>query len=514
MKGKLLLLLLLTSLTAAQPASPAVPEPVIRKASPEARALLQLLYRLSGQYTLTGQHNYPAIRDTNTQFAATYIGKTPAVFSCDLGFAAAGDKDSFHARPAIVQECIRQHRLGSIITLCWHAVPPTADEPVTFSPIPGANPESLRTVQGQLLDRQFAELLTPGTPLYKKWCAQVDTIAGYLRQLRDAHVPVLWRPYHEMNGSWFWWGGRHSDKGTAALYRQIFDRLTRHHKLNNLLWVWSVDRPHQPAMHFSHYYPGDAFLDLLALDVYGSDFNQGYYDSLVVLAKGKPVTLGEVGQPPSLEILARQPRWAYWVIWAGMVRNTSKKEHRILSRDPRVLSLEDAAYRQAVAPYRSACSLLPLPMPAAAPAHRTDFSGEWLLDEELCDTGGAGFSAVPERIAISQGDAEIVLRQVMVEEIGANRIVTEHLPLDGGELKAFMGEAPRTTTTEWCTCGDTLRVLSRTRFTRGGQELEMTERQSFTLAGAGRRLIIHQQVRSGWGERRMVLVYDQACARP
>jgi len=69
-----------------------------------------------------------------------------------------------------------------------------------------------------------------------------------LKQLQDANVPVLWRPYHEMNGDWFWWGGRYDGKyTTAALYRQIFDRLVNYHKLNNLIWIWSVDRPSQPG---------------------------------------------------------------------------------------------------------------------------------------------------------------------------------------------------------------------------------------------------------------------------
>jgi hypothetical protein len=67
--------------------SSVLPEPVTPDASREAKALLGLLYDISGQYTLTGQHNYPNIRDRNSRFAARYIGKTPAVFSTDWGFA-------------------------------------------------------------------------------------------------------------------------------------------------------------------------------------------------------------------------------------------------------------------------------------------------------------------------------------------------------------------------------------------------------------------------------------------
>ncbi len=325
-------------------------DPVNPNATPEARALLDLFYRISGKYTLTGQHNYPNTKDRNTRFAAEYIGQTPAIWSTDMGFAEDGNSDSYLARPDIVREAIRQHNKGSIITICWHAVPPTADEPVTFQPRGQVAPDSLASVQGQLLDEQFKEVLTPGTRLYKRWAAQVDSIAVYLKKLQEANVPVLWRPYHEMNGDWFWWGGRIGENSTADLYRQLYDRMVNYHKLNNLVWIWSVDRPSTPIRKFSNFYPGNNYLDILALDVYGSDFNQAYYDSLMVLSKGKPIVLGEVGNPPTLDILDNQPNWGYWVIWAGMVRNLTKKQHLELVNDPRMLSQEDPAYWEVMAP--------------------------------------------------------------------------------------------------------------------------------------------------------------------
>lgn len=127
-------------------------EPVTKNASPEARALLKYFQSISGEYLMTGQHNFPNIQEKNSQFAANYIGKTPVVYSADLGFALAGDKDSYTARQEIVDEVIKQNKLGSIITICWHAVPPTAEEPVTFQPLPGADSTKLESVQGRLLD--------------------------------------------------------------------------------------------------------------------------------------------------------------------------------------------------------------------------------------------------------------------------------------------------------------------------------------------------------------------------
>ena len=337
--------------------------PVTPNASPEAVALLQYLHSISGQHTLTGQHNFPNTHDTSTRQATAAWGKTPVVFGQDFGFAAPDDKDATTARPDIVAECERQYAQGSIIALCWHAVPPTADEPVTFQPRPGAATNRLASVQGHLTDEQWNELIVPGTELNNRWCAQVDVIAGYLKQLQAAHVPVLWRPYHEMNGDWFWWGGRRGERGTTVLYRQLFDRLVNYHHLNNLVWVWSLDRPSTPERQFVDYFPGRNYFDVAALDVYHSDFRQSYYRDLLKLAGGKPIALAEVGPPPTLDVLEKQPRWTWWMLWAGMIDTNpavSEAMHTLVN-NPRSLSRDDPEYRKGIAPTHVPAGRAPLP---------------------------------------------------------------------------------------------------------------------------------------------------------
>jgi mannan endo-1,4-beta-mannosidase len=352
-------------------------KPVTPNAAPEATELLKFIYSLSGKHTLTGQHNFPNTRDTYTQRAAQSWGKVPAIYGQDWGFAQAGNQDSYLARPDIVTGCKRQYALGAIVTICWHAAPPTADEPVTFRPRRGVPaPEKLASVQGRLTDEQFKDVLTPGTELYNRWCAQVDAVAGFLRQLQEARVPVLWRPYHEMNGDWFWWGGRRGEYSTARLYRQLFDRYVNHHKLTNLVWVWSMDRPERVDRLFADYYPGAEYLDVASLDVYG-EFKQSYYDDLLKVAAGKPLALAEVGRAPSLEILAQQPGWTWWMTWAGMGSNRRTEgvnPMQTLVDDPRSWSLSDPGYIKAIAPLRLASDLPPVPPappatpPATAPA--------------------------------------------------------------------------------------------------------------------------------------------------
>ena len=298
------LLICAASLTAQQPANP--------HATPEARALLALLTSISGKGIVTGQHNFPNDGSKWTDRAYDLTGKYPGLYGEDFGFSGGDDKDSALARPAIVEEIKRQYKNGSIIALTWHSVRPTDDEPVTFRD----------SVQGHLTDYEWHQLLTPGTPIYNRWCTQVDVIAGYLRQLRDAHVPVLFRPYHEVNGNWFWWGYRTGKDGSAALYRQLYDRFVNLHHLDNLVWVWNVNAPGGAAGPSADYYPGAAYADVVSMDIYG-EFKQEYYDSMLQIANGKPIALGEVGGLPSLEVLAAQPKWTYFMTWSGLLESSS-----------------------------------------------------------------------------------------------------------------------------------------------------------------------------------------------
>jgi len=351
---------------AAQPADWIVPhDPVTPNASPEARALLKFLYSISGKHTLTGQHNYAAQQEISTRAAAKFIGKTPVIYGTDWGFSKKGDKDSAYVRQATVDELIKQYKNGSIIAITWHEVRPTEDEPVTFR----------KSVQGKLTNAEFDDVITPGTKLYNRWCAQVDVIAAFLKQLQDAHVPVLFRPYHENNGAWFWWGGRRGERGTKVIYRQIWDRFVNHHKLTNLIWVWNQDQPKLPDQQFVDYFPGQQYVDVLSLDDY-SKFQQRYYDELNALSDGKVMAIAETGNPPPIAVYADQPKWTYYMLWAGMATSRRLRPDagpRVplanMVKDSRMFSLEDQAYWDAIASLRAASGLPPAaPPPATRPA--------------------------------------------------------------------------------------------------------------------------------------------------
>jgi mannan endo-1,4-beta-mannosidase len=141
--------------------------------------------------------------------------------------------------------------------------------------------------------------------------------------LQAAHVPVLWRPYHEMNGIWFWWGDKKGPQGIAKLWQMMYDRYTNYHHLNNLLWVWGAngprDIPGDEAYSYKNYYPGHRYVDILGTDIYHSDYEQKDYLELLHLAQGRPIALSEVGTLPSEEVLKAQPRWTWFLIWSNFL---------------------------------------------------------------------------------------------------------------------------------------------------------------------------------------------------
>ena len=155
--------------------------PVTPNPSTESVELLNYLYSIRGKNTLSGQHDQPIFGSAYYQLVYERTGKYPAIKGMDFGFSERNTLDGINYRQHTIDEAIRHHKDGSIITLMWHAVPPNMEEPVTFR----------GGIQSQLTDEEWNELITPGTRLNLRWQSQVDVIACFLKQLRDAGVPVI-----------------------------------------------------------------------------------------------------------------------------------------------------------------------------------------------------------------------------------------------------------------------------------------------------------------------------------
>jgi len=239
------------------------------------------------------------------------------------------------------------------VSLSWRPTRPTDDEPSSRE----------QSVGGQLTDFEWNELMTPDTDLYKRWCVQVDDVAQYLKQLQVSKVAVLWQPYPESNGKEFWWAGRKGARGSAALYRQLFDRMVNHDGLHNLVWVWSAAPPGfgpNATGAYNDYFPGLLYVDALALNVenFNSRFRMDTF--LANTGVGKVIGVEVAGKVPDPSFFTQQTGWAWFLLGAesagaavpaagavGRGESADAEALRKLYADPRVVSRAAETHGQA-----------------------------------------------------------------------------------------------------------------------------------------------------------------------
>lgn len=155
------------------------------------------------------------------------------------------------------------------------------------------------------------ELLTEGTDLYNAMIGQMDVAAEALKELQDAGVVVLWRPFHEFDGQWFWWGKGGSEK-FIELWQLMYDRYTNYHGLNNLIWVLGYSNKVQQG-----WYPGDEYVDICGADSYANGTRNALYKVVSgFAAEGMPIPLHECDNIPNPDKLQEEgTNWTWFMTW-------------------------------------------------------------------------------------------------------------------------------------------------------------------------------------------------------
>ena len=113
--------------------------------------------------------------------------------------------------------------------------------------------------------------ILPGGEKNDVYTAYLDTIATYAKELQQDNIPVIFRPFHENTGSWFWWGSANTVESYKSLYAYTRDYLESK-GVHNMLYVYSPNGPLETEEDYMKAYPGDAYVDILAFDYY-NDFN-------------------------------------------------------------------------------------------------------------------------------------------------------------------------------------------------------------------------------------------------
>ena len=236
-------------------------------------------------------------------------GDWPAVMGFELGGIEMGDAKNLDSVPfnTMREEIIRHHERGGIITISWHPRNPltTLDASVLREKGPQPWPQG---TAWDVSDSTVVKSVLPGgenCEMFQTWMQRVSDFLATLKTKDGQKIPIIWRPWHENTGSWFWWGEKLC---TAEEYKALWNMLQD--KLNadgfdNLLWAYSPGMaPDLTKEKYLERYPGDDRIQLVGIDGYQwgtkEDFVSQLDQNLDMLTKfakerGKIAALTECG---------------------------------------------------------------------------------------------------------------------------------------------------------------------------------------------------------------------------
>jgi hypothetical protein len=235
-------------------------EPSDKQATTETRELYYNLQRLQGKGILFGHHDDTGYGvgfkyDKNGSDIKAVTGTYPAVYGWDLSKIEHDSIHDINGLPFTVQRkrVTEAYERGGINTFCWHM-----DNPVDGKT---AWDTARRTVAD----------IKPGSVFYEGYIEYLNRAAKYLATLKGSNgepIPILFRPFHEMTGTWFWWGKNTcTPEEFKSLWRLTIDYLRNRKGLHNLLIVYSA-ADFKNEQEFMERYPGDDYVDLVGFDYY------------------------------------------------------------------------------------------------------------------------------------------------------------------------------------------------------------------------------------------------------
>lgn len=283
-------------------------KPVNPNATQKAQELLDYLYKTAGKSIITGQHT-----QTNPMEEISYIeeltGRSPKLRGFEMLAYSPNINYDDASKPCLDEICDNRGTMDTalqwakesdgIVTLSFH----------WFSPLGGRD----KSFYAEHTDFDASKILEVDSPERKAFFHDMDIIAEELKRFQYADIPILWRPFHESDGTWFWWGA----KGPAVakeLYILMYEHYTNVHHLNNLLWVWNCRTKDG--------YPGDEYVDVISVDIYlpeyaPTDYAADYEALCRETTANKVAALAEVGYMPDIHMLENSHiPWAYYMTWS------------------------------------------------------------------------------------------------------------------------------------------------------------------------------------------------------
>lgn len=288
--------------------SPALVNP---NASDSAMRLMAYLCDNYGKNIISGQYCPDGLYGIENACIWRETGKYPAILGLDMmDYSPSRVKNGSVGKS--VKLALEAWEKNVIVTFCWHWNAP--EEYITgqwYSAFytDSTNIDLAKIMSGQ--DKQGYDLLL----------RDIGAIAAQLSILRDAGVPVLWRPLHEASGGWFWWGAKGKD-AYIALYQLLYEQLTHVYGLDNLIWVWNGQD--------KAWYPGDAYADIIGEDIYPGERvytpqTARFLKAVDYTGARKMIVLSENGCLFDPDLALRDgAAWGFFATWNGEFVTKSK----------------------------------------------------------------------------------------------------------------------------------------------------------------------------------------------
>ena len=305
-------------------------------ASQQAKNVYEFLLQQSGKKTLSGAMSGSSNSNDFADLIYSNVGKYPALTGYDfifLQYSPTPESWSWKVNYNDISAAREQWNNNGLVSYMWHWNVPTSE-----SAWKNGTEKGDYTGYAFYSDKtafDIKEALKEGTWQNQFLMKDIEEVASYLKNLRDAGIPVIWRPLHEAagnynlysdNGAWFWWG-----KGGAEpckqLWRLLYDQFTNVHGLNNLIWVWTVDATAGCEDQYDDWYPGDDVVDIVGVDIYenNTDAKTRQFQALVDVTKGKKlVTVSECGNIPDPDkCFAQGNAWSWFMVWCTYDENNN-----------------------------------------------------------------------------------------------------------------------------------------------------------------------------------------------
>ncbi len=277
--GTICLALVLTSATAQQKM-----HLIDKKATRETQALFINLARLSEKHTLFGhqhatEYGHGWEGKENTSDVKSVVGSHPAVIGVDLmGFSGVPENEITQNMEALRKNVVDTYNRGAVTTIAWHF----------NNPVSGGGFYWVDKVS-----KPAVKYIIPGGEAHDEYKLILKRIGQWANSLKGNDgtlAPVIFRPYHEFDGNWFWWGDAHCTPDEfKALWRFTVSYLRDSLSVHNFIYAFSPDNKFNSEEDFLRRYPGNEWVDMVGMDNY-ADMGRDRYAIDVAAKKLKIVS--------------------------------------------------------------------------------------------------------------------------------------------------------------------------------------------------------------------------------